>query len=112
MLPSFCRETVEVTRATLRRLRGTSERDWADAETHAVAGCMVSPASTSDDVNNARPGLSLSATLYAPPGADIAAQDRVKCRLGLFRVVGEPMAVESPTGRLSHVRCDLERREG
>ena len=112
MLPSFCREAVTVSRAPLVAMRGTSERDWAHAVAHEVAGCSVQPSQTSQDASEPRPGISLSATLYAPSGADIAARDRVSCSLGRFRVVGMPMAVSSPTGALSHVRAQLSREEG
>ncbi len=112
MLPSFCRETVTVTRAARTQHRGTFELDWSAADAHQVAGCLVRPVSTTDDQNNPRPGLSMDATLYAPPGADVAAQDRVTCQLGEFRVVGFPMVVNGATGRLDHVKYMLERREG
>lgn len=112
VLPSFCRETVTVSRAPLVASRGTSERDWANATSHVVAGCLVQPAQTSQGASEPRPGISLAATLHAPPGADLAAHDRVKCSLGRFRVVGAPMAVTSPTGALSHVRAELSREEG
>lgn len=112
MLPSFCRETVTVTRAPLLASRGSTERDWASAAQHELAGCIAVPVSTADDAQSARPGISADATLYAPPGSDVAAQDRVTCRLGTFRVAGAPMPVASPTGRLDHIKCYLERREG
>lgn len=112
VLPGFCRETVTVSRAPLRAARGTSERDWSAATTHEVAGCSVQPDVTSQATSEPRPGISLSATLYAPPGADLAAHDRVTCSLGELRVVGAPVAVTSPTGALSHVRATLEAREG
>lgn len=112
VLPAFCRETVTVLRAPLRVARGTSERDWAAAASHGVAGCSVQPDATSQATSEPRPGVSLTATLYAPPGADLAAHDRIMCSLGEFRVVGAPMAVASPTGALSHVRVTLEAREG
>ncbi len=112
MLPGFCRETVTVSRAPIASARGTSERDWSRVASHEVAGCSVQPASTSQVASEPRPGISVSATLYAPEGADLAAHDRVECSLGSFRVVGAPMAVSSPTGSLSHVRASLEAREG
>ena len=112
VLPSFCREAVTVTRAPLAPVRGTSERDWSRAESHVVAGCSVQPAQTSQAASEPRPGVSLTATLFAPPGANVAAHDRVACSLGRFRVVDAPMAVTSPTGALSHVRAELSREEG
>ena len=112
MLPSFCRETVTVSRAPLVDARGTRERDFSRASAHEVAGCSVQPDSTAQGGSEPRPGISLAATLYAPPDSDLAAHDRVTCSLGTFRVVGAPMAVASPTGALSHVRAQLLREEG
>lgn len=112
MLPSFCRETVEVWRAPLAESRGTEERDWKRAASHSVAGCSVQFASTSTDRGEPRDAVSSSATLYAPPGADVATGDRVSCALGEFWVEGQPMPRVSPTGAVSHVECSLSRWMG
>ena len=111
-LPSFCRDTVEVLRAPLVASRGTQERDWSQAVAHDVVGCSVQFGSTSTDRGEPRDAVSSSAVLYAPPGADVKAGDRVSCAHGEFSVEGEPMPRVSPTGAVSHVECSLARWEG
>ena len=111
-LPSFCNETVTVSRAPLVTSRGTSERDWASADDHEVAGCSVQFGSTSTYRTDPRDAIDSAATLYAPSGADILAGDRISCDAGEFCVQGEPMPRVSPTGAVSHVECALERWEG
>lgn len=109
MLPSFCRSTVTVLRAPAQATRtGASERDWSRASEHSVTQCAVLPVSTSEASGEARPGVKVSAALYAPPGADIAVGDRVRTVSGeVYAVVGAPARRESPTGAVSHVKCDL-----
>lgn len=111
-LPSFCRETVTVIRAPFSGVRGTSERDWSAAASHEVARCCVQPSSTSTDRGEPRESVSDAATLYTPPGSDVAAGDRVTCSLGTFSVEGSPMPRESPTGAVSHVEVQLSRWRG
>lgn len=111
-LPSFCTEAVTVLRAPLVAQRGASVRDWASAEGHEVAGCSVQPTSTATDRTDPRDSVSLGATLYAPPGSDIEAGDRVSCSLGSFAVEGRPMPRTSPTGAVSHVEVALSLWEG
>ena len=111
-LPSFCRETVAVLRAPLVDQRGTKVRDWTKAVEHFVTGCSVQFSSTSTDRGEPRDAVSSSATLYAPPGADVATGDRVSCAFGEFWVEGQPMPRVSPTGAVSHVECPLARWEG
>ena len=112
MLPSFCRETVDVLPAPLASARGTEERDWSLSEAHEVAGCSVQFDSTATDRSDARASISDTATLYAPPGADVAEGDRIACGFGTFEVDGTPMPRRSPTGAASHVECRLARWKG
>ena len=111
-LPSFCTETVAVARAPLADARGTAERDWSRAESHYVTGCSVQFGSTSTARGEPRDAVSSAATLYAPPGADVRAGDRIRSSMGAFSVEGEPMPRVSPTGAVSHVECQLSRWEG
>ena len=111
-LPSFCRETVAVLRAPLVDSRGTVERDWARAASHVVRGCSAQPSSTSTGRGEPRSAVSEDAVLFAPPGSDVMEGDRVTCRLGTFVVDGEPMAWESPTGAVSHLRAALRSWRG
>lgn len=112
MLPSFCRETVTVSRAPLAPVRGSRERDWSKKEDHYLTGCSVQPVSSAEATGEAREGTSVAAALYAPPGADVAVGDRVTSAGQTFEVVGSPLSISSPTGAVSHVRCDLARYVG
>lgn len=112
MLPSFCTEAVTVSRAPLASVRGARERDWASAATHEVAGCSAQPASTDGQAGEARHGIADTAVLYAPPGSDIEAGDRVSCSLGTYEVEGSPQPFASPTGAVSHVRVYLSAWRG
>ena len=112
MLPSFCCEIVTVSRAPIVNLRGARERDWSQSSDHYLTGCSVQPTSTSEASGEAREGTSVTAVLDAPPGADIRLGDRVESSWAKFEVVGSPLPISSPTGAVSHVRCDLARYVG
>ena len=112
MLPSWCNDSVDVWRAPTVAVRGTEERDWANAVKHTITGCSVQPSTTSTGWNDPREALASSWTLYAPPGADVRAGDRVDFDGASFRVDGRPMAWRSPTGAVSHVVAYLAEWEG
>lgn len=111
-LPSFCREAVTVLRAPLVDQRGTKVRDWSQAKSHYVNGCSVQFASTMSNRSEPREAVSDTATLFAPPGADVKAGDRLSTSMGEFVVEGHPMPRVSPTGAVSHVECSLAWWEG
>lgn len=111
MLPSWCQESVTVTRAGSRESRGTTVQDWSSATTHVVAGCSVQLPTTSMDLDG-RQQTMLAGTVYAPCGADMRAGDRISWTDsdGVSHdalVEGEPMAWRSPTGRVSHVQARI-----
>ena len=106
MLHSWCNETVKVTRAPWRDARGTKVRDWANASTHTVLGCSVQPASTSRNFERAQQETDRWA-LYAPPGSDIEAGDRISHHGATFEVDGAPYTWKSPTGRVTHMHANL-----
>ena len=112
MLPGFCRDAVTVVRAPLKDSRGTKVRDWANAVPHEIEGCSVQPSGTDADYSDARQPLRHRMTLYAPPGADIEAHDRIAFDGQSYEIDGIPMPYRSPTGRVSHVVCDLVAWEG
>lgn len=114
MLPSFCRSTVTVLRAPAAATRpGAVERDWSRAAEHSLTQCAVIPVSTGEAAGEARAGVNVTASLYAPPGADVEIGDRIRTVSGeVFSVVGAPQHRESPTGAVSHVKCDLARYVG
>ncbi len=116
-LPSFCHAAVEVRRPFVRELRGTSVSDWTHATSHMVYGCSMQPVATSSNREARVNNVQYDARLYAPPGADIKAGDRVAMtargyRGVVFEVDGQPMAYESPSGAVSHQLVLLKRHKG
>lgn len=107
MLPSWCRDTVTVWRAPLVDSRGTKVRDWTQATSHVIDGCSLQPGGTSTDFGEPRQANESDATLYAPPGADIEADDRVEFDGTTWAVDGQPMDWRSPTGRVTHRQARL-----
>ncbi len=112
MLPSFCRDTVTVSRAQLVDKRGTKVLDWTSPETFTVNGCSVQPSTSTRDFDGRTLAVSEEWTLYAPPGSDLQAGDRITWRDTTFEINGAPMPWESPTGRVSHVRAQLAEWRG
>lgn len=113
-LPSWAASTVSVIRAPIASVRGSKSRDWAHATAHAVVGCSVQPAGTSLAMNT-REASSTSLEMYAPPDADIEADDRIVvsgAAAGTYLIDGTPLVWESPTGGASHMVVPLKRWEG
>lgn len=54
-----------------------------------VDGCLIAPG-PSTEVYDAANTVDTDATIYAPPGADFQATDRVLVRGDLYSVVGKP----------------------
>lgn len=111
MLPSWCAETITVLRAPTVSARGTQVADWAHAVPHTVAGCSVQVSSTSMDLDG-RTETEQSGIVYAPPGADIKAGDRITAAAGTYLVDGDPMPWRSPTSRVSHLQVRIVRYRG
>lgn len=116
MLFSWCSDSVTIVRPASKEQRGTTVPDWAHAQQHVVGGCSVQTPTTSMSLD-ARSQTVLAGALYAPPGTDVRAGDRIDWtdaggNAHSFAVVGEPMLWASPTGRVSHVRADLAEWRG
>lgn len=116
MLPSWCQDAVSVVRPAQREQRGTVVPDWANAQTHALAGCSVQLPTTSMTLDG-REQTAMRGTLYAPPASDVRAGDRIVWTdpMGIehsFLVDGEPMPWTSPTGRVTHVQARLAEWRG
>lgn len=107
MLPSWCTDSVTVTRAPLATSNGRTERDWSHAQTHNLTGCSVQQTSTATDFGAVDATHAISATLYAPPSSDIQAEDRIVHGSRTYVVNGAPATVNSPTGAVSHVMALL-----
>ena len=107
MLPSFCKESVTVVRAKEKDSRGTKILDWSDTVRTALSGCSVQPNTSTRDFDGRTIQVTEDWTLYAPPGADIKAGDRIEWESNTFEVNGAPMPWKSPTGRVSHMWARL-----
>lgn len=112
MLPSFCRDSVTVKRAQLVDKRGTRVADWDGAVEFTLGGCSVQPTDSTRDFDGRELSVSQSWSLYAPPGSDLKAGDRIEWRGMSFEIDGAPMPWESPTGRASHVWARLSEWSG
>ncbi|MBQ9006091.1 MAG: hypothetical protein IJ092_06925 [Atopobiaceae bacterium] len=108
MLPSWCVDAVTVLRAAKVVRGGRELPDWANAESHELAGCSLQGASTETEFDGAQRDASLSrATLLCPAGSDVSQGDRVSFQGRTWLVDGVPMEVRSPTGAVSHMRAPL-----
>ena len=113
MLPSWCTDSVTVSRAQVVTRNGRTQRDWASPTTRVVRGCSLQPSTTETTFDGAQRDASESAaTLLCPPGSDIEQGDRVSAGGRTWEVDGVPYAMTSPTGRVSHVRAQLREWRG
>ena len=112
MLPSFCKDAVTVKRARLVDKRGTITLDWNNPETFELSGCSVQPNTTTRDFDGRAIQVTEEWTLYAPPGSDLKAGDRIEWNESVFEIDGAPMEWTSPTGRVSHVWARLSEWRG
>lgn len=106
MLPSWCTDAVTIVRPDAKAQRGTIVPDWANAQTHVVGGCRITDVSTHED-RDGRTATRVIAYLWAPYGSDIRAGDAVEFDGTRYLVEGEPRQKRSPTGLVTHLRCDL-----
>ena len=107
MLPSFCNDVVTVDRAPLVEVRGTFEPDWEHPVSVEVAGCSFQPVQGSTAWTDPRQAVTVRATLYMPPNADVKAGDRITYQGNQYAIDGAPLPWKSPTGRVSHIQCTL-----
>lgn len=110
-LPSFCRDEVTILRPSEKYSRGVKIRDWDNTSTHVISGCSVQPQDTSTSYDS-REGVTVRAKLYLPPNADIQVGDHVEWDGHVFAIDGEPLPINSPTGRLLHLKAQLIDWEG
>ena len=112
MLPSFCRDTVTRKRAQLVDSRGSKVLDWSNPTSATISGCSVQPSTTTRDFDGRAIQVTEEWTLYAPPGSDIQAGDRIEWSSMTFEIDGAPMPWTSPTGRVSHIWARLKEWSG
>ncbi|MCA1191619.1 hypothetical protein [Saccharopolyspora sp. 6V] len=84
-----------------------------DETVHEVAGCGFAP-ETSRELTDRRETVTTPATLYAPPGVDLRATDKVTVPgEGTFHVIGKAARWSSPfTGWTPGVAVSLEEVTG
>lgn len=112
MIPTFCNDTVTVLRAPWVSERGSKVRDWSQAVSHNESGCSFQIGATSSDTGEPREQEQAEAVLYANPGADFEAGDRVEFAGAVWVVDGIPYGRTSPFGGIDYVRVSLRRWQG
>lgn len=111
MLPSFCNDTVTRIRPGTTTSRGSVVPDWTTATTKDISGCSMQPATTSLSQDGRVLGLLDEYTLFAPPGADIQAGDRILFNAQTYTINGD-VRVQPCAMQLDHIEIRLRRQEG
>lgn len=104
--------TVTVVRPQMVDRRGTLVADWANAQRTALPDCCMQERSTVRDLDGRTLSVSEGFVLFAPPGADVQAGDRIEFNGNTFEVDGIPADWPCRSGRISHVEVPLSRWEG
>jgi head-tail adaptor len=108
-------EQVTVLRAALVADRYGQQRDWPNATSFAVRGVNIQasllPPFGSVEEDEDREYTASHLRLFAPPGTDIAADDRVIWRGQTFDVDGDPVPWYDQ-GRLDHIAARIKRLVG
>lgn len=108
---------------TVTRLRGvpvtdpysntTTGLDWTSPSSLAIPGCGFNPGLSTEPLQDARNAVLTRPEVYAPPGADILAGDRLAVRGLTYEVQGRPQDWVSPfTGWNPGLVVPLELVEG
>lgn len=108
-------ETVTILRAgsTTDRYSNTVT-DWTTPTETVISGCAFAPRTTEEDRGNYRQAVIVGLTMYAPPGSDITAADRVRrANDDVFEIEGMPGEWVSPfTGWQAGIEVALRKVEG
>jgi hypothetical protein len=116
MIPFRHGETVTRLRATLIEDPYSSEDtepDWEFPAELDIPGCAFNPGVSSEPLQNARNAVITRPEVYAPPGADVLAGDRLVVRGVTYEVQGNPQDWISPfTGWHPGLVVPLEAVEG
>lgn len=100
---------------TVTRLRGRSRDGFGDVtgtDTGLdIAGCSVQPGASAESTDRGELLVS-GVTLYAPPGTDLAATDRVRWLGDVYEVDGTPDEWHDQGGTPSHVQARLKLVQG
>lgn len=71
--------------------------DWSEPDELSIPGCAVAPVSSAEAPTVDRDKLTTLRTLYAPFGADIQAEDRIRTTDGaVWNVIGHPESWHHP----------------
>lgn len=111
MIMRLMNQTVTVIRRTKTGVDHLGNDVFSEVS-EQVSGCQLQQRSTSEPGGNDRSQNSSMADLYAPPGADLDGVDAVMYEGAIYEVHGHPFLWTSPTGRISHIRVELERVTG
>ena len=112
MLYSWCTQTVTRVRPGMKISRGSEILDWDNADSLAIGGCSVQPASTSLSEDGRVLGIMDGWTAYLPEGADVQAGDHIIFNGNTYEINGEPRIWVSPTGHNNHTMLNLRRYSG
>lgn len=106
---------------TITRLRagsasnrvGASIDDWSDPAELDIDGCAVAPRDADEENAGGRQTVIAGFNVYAPPGADVLATDRLRVRGEIHEVIGEPGVWINPfTGATPGVEIRTRRVTG
>lgn len=113
MLPSFCNQSVVRIRPGTKESRGSTIPDWSEDKvtTLTITGCSMQPASTSLSEDGRVLGISDLYTLFAPPGSDIQAGDRISFDSKVYEIDGD-VRVQPAASMLEHIQITLRRYHG
>lgn len=112
MLPSWARDTVTRIRPGTKELRGSVVPDWSNPTEAEITGCSIQPGATTLSQDGRVLAISDGFTGYFPPGADIAAGDKIRLKDDEYQIIGKPRPWTSPTGLVSSLQAQLERWSG
>lgn len=73
-----------------------TQLDWGDATSLAIEGCAFNPGASLEPLEAARNAVLTRPEVYAPPGSDVLAGDRLVVRGGTYEVQGNPQDWRSP----------------
>ena len=113
-LPSWANDTVVRVRPGTIDRRGSTEPDWSADKVNelTITGCSVQPATTTLSQDGRVLGITDIWTCFFPPGADVAAGDKIIWNSKDYQLMGEPRIWTSPTGMVSSIQASLERWSG
>ena len=90
-------KTITVQRGTTSApgRRNDTSIDWTNPAEHDITGCHIAPRPSTEN-NDGRSGVIVGHTVFAPPGADVRATDRLIIRGEPHEVEGRPSVWHDP----------------